>query len=244
MTGTVSLFPFAVADGPTNMAADEVLLDAAADRGVASLRFYTWTEPTLSLGYFQPTAASEALGRPIPWVRRSTGGAAIVHHRELTYALALPGGRPWHAAGSWICRFHHLLRDILADSGLAAHVVACGEEKKVGEVLCFLHQTPGDLLVIGWMVAGSALRKRRGALLQHGSLLLERSEHAPMLPGINDAAATPLYTAESLSELLIRRFESETGWTLIPGRWTREMEEQRDAIRAERYANDEWNRKR
>src|SRR6266567_4064320 len=101
MTPTIRLLPFADADGPTNMAADEALLESASERGVASLRFYTWSEPTLSLGYFQPSARPLAV-RSLPWLRRSSGGAAIVHHHELTYALALPAGKDWHSREPWI----------------------------------------------------------------------------------------------------------------------------------------------
>lgn len=240
----VRLLPFAPADGPTNMAADESLLETAAEAGTASLRFYTWTEPTLSLGYFQPAGVVHSFHERIPWVRRATGGAAILHHHELTYALALPAGRQWAARESWVCRFHHLLRDVLADSGVRAHVVLCGEEKKLGEVLCFLHQTPGDLLIGGSKVAGSAQRKRKGALLQHGSLLLSRSEFAPQLPGINDAAGRELFTSGQLAELLADRFAADTGWEVVPGGWTDEETSRTAALRAERYAADEWNAKR
>src|SRR5262245_22602381 len=100
------LLPTADRSGSANMARDEVLLRSALDRGVASLRFYTWSEPTLSLGYFQ--AHVERLADPllaeVAWVRRPTGGAAILHDRELTYALALPAGAPWHTDESWLCR--------------------------------------------------------------------------------------------------------------------------------------------
>src|SRR5262249_19715303 len=90
----VRLLPFAAADGATNMAADEAMLEAA-ERGLASLRFYTWTEPTLSLGYFQPASGKEALASlaSLACVRRSTGGAAIVHHPALTHHPALPAHR-------------------------------------------------------------------------------------------------------------------------------------------------------
>ena len=66
--------------GAWNMAADDVLLDA----GVAALRFYQWAEPTLSIGYFQPHTAARSFPH-LPWLRRTTGGEAIVHHHELTY---------------------------------------------------------------------------------------------------------------------------------------------------------------
>ena len=61
-------------------------------------------------------------------------------------------------------------------------------------MLCFLHQTPADLAVGGSKVVGSARRRMRGALLQHGSVLLDRSEFAPSLPGVNDAAGRELFT--------------------------------------------------
>ena len=234
----IRLLPFGSADGPTNMAADEAMLESASDRGVASLRFYTWTGPTITLGYFQLASAVQAVPGKLPWVRRSTGGAAIVHHRELTYALALPDLMEWRSNESWICRFHHLLRDVLAEHGIESHLVICGEERKLGEVLCFLHQTPGDLLIQGAKVAGSAQRKRKGALLQHGSILLARSEFTPMLPGIGDFAGRTLITSEGLAELLGTRFGLEEG------QWSDDELRRTEAIRVEKYANPEWNAKR
>ena len=240
----IRLLPFAPADGPTNMAADEALLETASETGTASLRFYTWTEPTLSLGYFQPANVVSSFRAPLSWVRRATGGAAILHHHELTYALALPAGKGWAARESRVCRFHHLLRDVLAEFGVRAHPVQCGEEKKLGEVLCFLHQTPGDLLIGGSKVAGSAQRKRKGAVLQHGSLLLSRSEYAPQLPGMSDLAGRELFNPGQLADLLADRFRLVTGWEVVPGSWTDEEMARTAALRAERYAADEWNTKR
>src|SRR5688500_9559950 len=80
------------ASGAWNMAVDEALLESAATGSVATLRFYEWHEPTLSLGYFQPAADREqhAASRACPLVRRASGGGAIVHDRELTYSLAWP----------------------------------------------------------------------------------------------------------------------------------------------------------
>ncbi|MDB5313145.1 MAG: lipM [Gemmataceae bacterium] len=246
MRPTLRLLPFAAADGPSNMAADEALLETASDRGGASLRFYTWTEPTLSLGYFQSAGVRmevPSLDR-LAWVRRSTGGGGIVHHHELTYALALPAGKEWYSAEPWVCRFHHLLRTVLAEQGVRAHAVICGEERKLGGVLCFLHQTPGDLLIDGSKVAGSAQRKWKGALLQHGSILLARSEFAPQLPGINDAAGRELFTPETLADLLADQLAADTGWRIESGDWTAEELARVPAIRAEKYANRDWNGKR
>ena len=245
MSQTIRLLPFAGADGATNMSADEALLESAA-RGVASLSFYTWSEPTLSLGYFQHAAerAADANLSRLAWVRRSTGGAAIVHHHELTYALALPPGKEWVSPEHWICRFHHILQRVLAERGVKSHAVVCGEEQKLGPVVCFLHQTPGDLLIGGSKVAGSAQRKMRGALLQHGSILLRRSEFAPHLAGICDAPGAPEFAPERLAGALKAAFAADTGWSVTPADWTAEERARTAAIRAEKYANREWNEKR
>jgi lipoate-protein ligase A len=229
----IRLLPFECFDGATNMAADEALFESA-ERGFASLRFYTWSEPTLSLGYFQPAAVA-TLG--LPWVRRSTGGDAIVHHRELTYCMALPNAKEWRSPEPWTCRLHHLVRDVLAEARIESRAVLCGEEQRLGDVLCFQHQTAGDLLIRGSKVVGSAQRKRHGALLQHGSILLNRSEHAPMLAGINDLGGANLTPAQ-FADQLASRFDTE------PGEWTAHERERVAAIRAEKYANPEWNAKR
>ncbi len=242
MALTLRLLPFAAADGATNMAADEAMLESAA-AGVASLRFYTWTEPTLSLGYFQP-ADARAATPGVPWVRRSTGGAAILHHHELTYALTLPAGVAWHTGEPWVCRVHHLLRDELAEAGLAAKAVVCGEEQTLGEVLCFLDQTAGDLLVEGSKVAGSAQRKWKGALLQHGSILLRRSPHAPHLPGIFDFAGREPFTAEGLAARLAGRIAVSAGCAVEGDDWTPGERARTTTIRAEKYADPSWNGKR
>jgi len=245
MSQTIRLLPFAGATGATNMAADEAMLESAVG-GIASLRFYTWNEPTLSLGYFQPAEdrVRDANLSRLAWVRRSTGGAAIVHHHELTYALALPPGKEWASAEHWICRMHHILQCVLKEHGVESHAVVCGEEQKLGPVVCFLHQTPGDLLIEGSKVAGSAQRKMRGALLQHGSILLQRSEFVPHLLGICDRAGAPHFEPVALANLLTEAFVRDTGWATIPGRWTAEEQTRTETIRAEKYANSAWNEKR
>jgi lipoyl(octanoyl) transferase len=240
------LLPFALSDGPGNMAADEVLLESAIG-GVASFRLYGWTEPTLSLGYFQAAALVETdpLLAALPFVRRSTGGEALVHHYELTYALALPPGSPWQPRNQpWLCRMHAILAAALASLGIGTRACCVGQEKRLGDVLCFLQQTPGDLLCREAKVAGSAQRKQRGALLQHGAILLARSPYTLTLPGLHELAGFELNRTEQLQAGLLRAFSDETGWHLEPAGWT-EPERARAAERAEtKYRRASWNRKR
>jgi len=225
------------------MAADEAMLESAG-QGVASLRFYTWAAPTLTLGYFQESGVHEPNLAALPWVRRSTGGGAIVHHHELTYSFAFPNDAAWKSAEPWICRVHRLLRGVLLERGVTSRLVVCGEEQKLAKVLCFQHQTPGDLLMNGSKVAGSAQRKLRGALLQHGSLLLRRSEFAPELPGIYDVACRDLFASGELADLLAMAFAHDIGASLAPGPWTSTELARIPEIMAEKYANPEWNTRR
>jgi len=227
------------------MAFDEALLRSALDRGVASLRFYTWSEPTLSLGYFQ--AHAERLADPllsgVAYVRRPTGGAAILHHRELTYALALPAGAPWHAEESWLCRFHHAVAAALNGFRVESRAVVCGEERKLGRYLCFLHQTPGDLLVAGHKVVGSAQRRPHGATMQHGSILLGESPHAPDLPGIADLSGANL-AASDLERAIVAELQKQTGWSFKADDWTLAERSAAAQLERDKYATDAWNEKR
>lgn len=240
MTPHVRLLPFETLPGPANMAGDETMLEVA-EAGAASLRFYGWAEPTLSLGYFQPSGERLA---GLPWVRRMTGGAALVHHHEVTYAVALPAGRPWQPAGeSWVCRFHGIITAALADAGAATRAVRCGEEAKLGPVLCFLHQTPGDLVAASAKVVGSAARKRKGALLQHGGILLARSEFAPQLSGLAELTGVR-FTAGDVAKLVADRFAADAAWEVVPGDWSAAEKVRRAALVSEKYARPEWNEKR
>ena len=241
MPHAVQLYPFRTAPGLEQMARDEAMLGRAAD-GVAALRCYAWSSPTVSLGYFQP--AAERLGSPresLPWVRRATGGAMLVHHHELTYAFALPAGREWQPPGTpWICRAHYAVRDELRALGVETRAVLCGEEVKLGPALCFSHQTAGDLLCGGRKVAGSAQRKSRGALLQHGGILLRQSEHAPELPGLAELAGLRI-TTEVLAGRIAARFAADFGWDFRP---TAEPDDELTEAARAKFASAEWAEKR
>jgi lipoate-protein ligase A len=228
------------------MASDEVMLESAA-AGTASVRFYRWSEPTLSLGYFQPEAVRRSDPRlaRLPFVRRATGGAALVHDNELTYALAVPSGAEWHKAGvNWIPRMHGVIADALGRLGVEVRAVCCGEQRKLGEVLCFLDQTPGDLLASGQKVVGSAQRKHRAALLQHGGILLARSESAPVLPGLDELAGLQAQDFGAVERAILEVLRTREGWQITPGEWMGAEVLRRDELIRSKYSHTSWNLKR
>jgi lipoate-protein ligase A len=175
-------------EGAWNMAVDEALLDAAAPGGRPVLRFYQWSEPTLSLGYFQQLAErqSHAASQAADVVRRLSGGGAIVHHRELTYSLIVPPGhRLAHGLQALYDAAHLSLIDTLGGMGAAAEYCPrdSGVAKSEQPFLCFQRRFRGDVLLGDAKIAGSAQRRRGGAVAQHGSILLAASPAAPELLG-------------------------------------------------------------
>lgn len=235
------LLPFHVASGYRNMATDETLL-LSAHAGQASLRFYGWSHATVTLGYFQSARLDPQLAS-LPWVRRATGGATLVHHHELTYALALPPGTPWQSGVNWMPRMHAIIQAALTSLGVPGIVPVEHQPVRRGEFLCFQQQTPGDLTADGNKVVGSAQRKHRRALLQHGSILLRRSELTPMLPGIFEVTGCAV-DADALQGRIAAAFEDATGWRLAPGDWTMAEHHQIAQLVNEKYATAAWNTKR
>jgi len=241
----IRLLPFEIAGGPTNMAADEALVRSASS-GIASLRFYGWTSATLSLGYFQPAAVrqSDPLLASLPFVRRPSGGATLVHHHELTYCLAMPPGSPWQAGETWMPRMHRIITAALDDLGLSGQVQSVDTNPvKHGDVLCFQQFTPGDLLSLGKKVVGSAQRKYHQALMQHGSILLAQSEYTPSLPGLRETCDVTL-TPEYMKAAILSAFIRDTGWQVQTGDWTADERRWIDELVAEKYATSAWNEKR
>lgn len=197
MAMTCHLLPFGSDDGPTNMALDEALLDAVADDpSAAVLRTYGWSVPTLSLGYFQRIAEAEAdpRWRGVARVRRPTGGGALWHDRELTYALVIPGSHPLARRPADLYRaVHGAIAGAIRAAGAPADRRGEAGERIADDrpFLCFTGRDPEDIVTRDFKVVGSAQRRRRGAVLQHGSLLLRHSETTPELPGLGDLAGTP-----------------------------------------------------
>lgn len=166
------------AGGPWNMGVDEALLATATAGGGPSLRFYGWRGPWLSLGYRQTASASHAVAcrtAGVGVVRRVTGGRAVLHGQDLTYAIAasetaLPAG----LTASYELVARALLAALLR-IGVAAEATAeprRGDFREPAAFDCFARAAGREICVGGRKLAGSAQRRAAGALLQHGSIRL------------------------------------------------------------------------
>lgn len=170
------------------MARDEHLMHSPTTRP-ASLRVYGWTPATLSLGCFQRFAEIDSLPekmRAWPVVRRLTGGGAILHDREVTYCLCVDDSIEFakQAPAALYELVHRLWRDAIAcggpQSSLAPDHLPFPSPRR-GPFFCFAEPGRTDLVVDGGKVLGSAQRRIPGRVMQHGSLLLGRSDAS--MPG-------------------------------------------------------------
>lgn len=163
--------------GAENMALDEALMSRAAATGEAVLRVYQWSRPTLSLGRNQTARGRYDLERirsaGVDVVRRPTGGRAVLHHREVTYSVTAPEGvlgplrEAYHAINGI------LLRALAALGVAATEAPALGVAPRPGTAPCFEEPVAGEIVARGRKLVGSAQVREHGALLQHGSILVE-----------------------------------------------------------------------
>lgn len=167
----------AAAAGAVLMARDAALLERAATNSTKPVvRFYEWIQPTVSLGFHQKKEIldKEALDRErISWVRRPTGGAAVLHSQELTYALVLPPKHPFLIEKSVLEHVGKALTRGLRALGIAAKALHRSNplERLPDRASCFVRSSRWEVCVRGKKIVGSAQRILNGALLQHGSIM-------------------------------------------------------------------------
>lgn len=164
--------------GWQNMAMDQALLARAA-RGERWLRLYRWVPHCLSFGRHEPALRRydreriEARGLDV--VRRPTGGRAVWHAEELTYAVAAPA-EPFGGLRQAYREIHRMLLAALRSLGVPAELAPARAAVAVSAGSCFASPAGGEITVGGRKLVGSAQLREGAALLQHGSLLLDGAQ--------------------------------------------------------------------
>ena len=246
--------------GSRNMAVDEAL--ARLCRDYATLRFYAWDTPTLSIGYFQRTGEidlSACRESAIGLVRRPTGGRAVLHRQDLTYSLVLPLRPPWteFSIAESYQRINACLQRGLEALGISASItISEGQAARAPSPFCFSAIAQQELLVGGKKVIGSAQRRFPTALLFQGSILLDFNPTgllALLHPGERAKAAKSLGLISSLREALgwipdrvavegaIREgFVCKMEMVLEEGALEPKELELASQLAEDRYASDDW----
>jgi len=158
------------------MARDHALASSLrAGEGV--LRLYRWSPSTVSFGRNEPTRGvySEelALEEGVDFVRRPTGGRAVLHHLELTYALVFP----IHAFGGLKASYRLINRGLLAGiqalGATAELALPSGPSLPPNAGPCFRQPAQGEVTALGRKLVGSAQVRIGESVLQHGSIILD-----------------------------------------------------------------------
>lgn len=245
------------APGPWNMALDEALMDTAR-QGEITLRFYGWEPGTLSFGRNEAARwrydEGRALAKGLGLVRRPTGGRAVFHHRELTYSLTAPA-RSWGGLRETYLKVNRALRSGLMSLGVPADLEprpARAGTSRPAAGACFRQPLPGELTAGGRKLVGSAQWRERGALLQHGSILLHNDQEvvellrvggvgpAEPVPAVGLAELLPLLPpVEDLMDALVSSFGREFGRPVCRGSLRPEEKELARGL-VPRYRDDSW----
>ncbi len=265
------------------MALDEALLESVIKGGTPVIRFYTWRPATLSLGVNQPVGEidpEECLRRGFGLVRRLTGGRAVLHQHELTYSVIAREGDP-RVSGGVIESYRKIsaalvdgLRSLGTDVGLAEpnpalyRAIAASRRQPEPEetaessfgAVCFDVASAYEITAGGRKLVGSAQARRGGAILQHGSILLDIDwdawvsvfSYATEAGKQRANAKLPtrmtslreelgrLVTPEEVKAALVRSFEQTLKVELTPSTLNEQEKVATEQLAREKYGSDAW----
>ncbi|MFC0853164.1 lipoate--protein ligase family protein [Halalkalibacter oceani] len=257
-----------------NMALDEALLTWHSEGRIPpTIRFYGWDPATLSIGYFQKVEKEIHLDKVreygLGFVRRPTGGRAVLHDQELTYSVIVSEEHPDMPA-TVTEAYRVISQGILegfTDVGLEAYFSIPRTEEELSSLknprsaVCFDAPSWYELVVEGRKVAGSAQTRQKGVILQHGSIILDIDEDKLFdlfkypservrermqrnfrnkAVAINALRSEPL-TMEEAKQAFRKGFEKGLNITLEPYTLSKEEDEEVRQIARNRYETDEWN---
>jgi len=261
-----------VASGYENMAIDEAIY-LSCQRGAVppTLRLYGWQPPAVSLGYFQKLESAvdleECRRRGIDVVRRLTGGRAVLHHHELTYAVIAPENvhpfstrvlQTYMTIGTCLLNFFKHL-------GLNAQWVALRDKQrgaafsKHETASCFSAPSWYEITVGGKKICGSAQKRGNGVFLQHGSILIDHDSDllATLLISKKDkeaftreidASTTSLkrhvagvVDPHVLGDKVLSSFQNTLGVSFSRGALTAGEAQLKELLFREKYQKADWN---
>ncbi len=253
--------------GAWNMAIDQAIAELYPTLQRPTLRLYRWAPPCLSLGVAQrlhrDVDVAACMARGIDIVRRPTGGRAILHDREVTYAIVTAANDALVDRGTIARSYLAISEALLAGLrrlGIKPELAPRPAHPRGKSAACFDEPGQYEIIVGGRKLVGSAQARMGGVLLQHGSILLHADTRAlaavlrlpPSLAGtaLDDhliamdqaLGAAPSY--ESVVESLVRGFESCWPVRFEPGELTQAEQARAAELVREKYGNTAWTERR
>ena len=256
------------ARGAWNMAVDETLLESVGQgHSLPCLRLYSWEPPCLSIGYAQPSSdVDQERLRDLgwDWVRRLTGGRAILHTDELTYSVIAAQSEP-RVSGSVLESYQRLSKALLTslhtlEIPAEAHPIRSSSENQEVGAICFEVPSNYEIVVAGKKLIGSAQARRKNAVLQHGTLPLwgdltritnlltyssykTRKEAAERLLSHATTVETVLgdrITWDAAANAFITGFQTELNLVLVMDELSPDEIKHTDELMQEKYTHSGW----
>ncbi len=257
------LIGLSTANGATNMAIDETLLASVAAGGAPVLRFYQWERPCLSLGYAQKIAVVDtAVCAQNEWeiVRRLTGGRAVLHQDELTYTLCAAETDACMTGGV-LASYKRISQGLAAGLqrlGIALEQTPTAARGNQGSVACFDTPSASEIVFRGRKLLGSAQTRRKGIVLQHGSLPLAGdvgeiadgllvADKAYLQRELRQQATTLTYAlgskpnAAAVAKQIQIGLSETLGITFTPSSLTTAEQNHIQTLRDQKYTQPHWN---
>lgn len=236
------------------MALDAALLEAAETGGLHALRLYAWDPPAISFGRNEPALRrydrAAIASRGLATVRRPTGGRAVWHHHEVTYAVAAPASTFGSLQQSYL-EIHTMIAEALRHLGATVELAGRAPAAAVSAGACFASPAGGEVVAAdGRKVVGSAQVRAGNAFLQHGSILLSADQDVvagvtvgvadpPSAAGLAELLESPRATWESVSAAIVASasdyWSSPRTAMTLPGA----IRERSNAL-LERFGDDAW----
>jgi len=257
--------------GAWNMALDEAILEAVGRReSLPTLRLYAWAPPCLSLGYAQPiTDVDIPRLRALGWelVRRPTGGRAVLHTDEITYAVMAPPHEP-RVAGSVLESYHRLAQALVGALNLLSMPIEVNENSPSpgslgSNPVCFEVPSTYEITSGGKKLIGSAQARRKEGVLQHGSLPLtgdltrilqvlafpdeesraRAAERLRMRATTVEAALSLQISWDEAARAIMRAFGTVLDLNLLPGSLTSNESARTEELVLVKYGHPSWTEK-
>ncbi len=254
-----------IGDPYDNMATDEALLDSACCSGTPVLRIYGWSPATVSIGFSQRAAETlnfeELYRKHLMWVRRPTGGRAVLHDMEVTYSVSVPASHDLYAIGLE-ASYERLCQPVIAALNALKVPASLAPHGSSGFVSASCFTAPGttDVLVHHRKIVGSAQMRTHSGFLQHGSIILKgdlnklfavvrthgldpdrAAEHASHLTTSIQQETGRTITFSEMAAALVNAFADDEDITLQQDVLTKDEWQKASFIRQKKYASKEWN---
>ncbi len=255
-------------DAAVNMAMDEALLNWHSEGKIPPiLRFYGWSTPTLSIGHFQKVDRTIDFGgvkkHGCQFVRRQTGGSAVLHDDELTYSVIVSESKSYISQSIREAYFE-LSKGIMEgfkQLEIEANYSIPKERFTDRTAVCFERPSDYEMLVDGKKISGHAQTRKKGVLLQHGSIPFtmnkqmlfdlfffsdeetrekKRSAFSKKAITINETSNQPV-TYEMAEKAFQKGFEKGLNLELVPFKLSEEQWNEVHELAETKYRSDDWN---